>query len=133
MGSELAVKIVIGLVVAGFLGGGVFGIHKTGHSHERKIIAKSAAKAEVRADKAEDKIADIQGDIDPIILRETRTIIKTDREAAIRLGEVRGQLKQLRLDYDELQKQLSDDWGNADLPDGVRDQIAKIDKLLSGI
>lgn len=115
------------LLSAGFAGI-VWGIHHSGHVHERKILAKSAEKAAERKDKAVTEISEIEDKADPFIQTETKTIIKYDTSAAQELGRVRGELEGVKRRYEKI---LLGDWGDTPLPDSVRDEIAEIDDILS--
>lgn len=132
--SVLITKNILSVVaVLGLFGGYTAGAYNLGKSHERAKITKEADKAADRADDAVEDIDGLQDKADPIIVTETKTIIKQDRAAIRKLGEVEGQLKALRTDYEKLIKDIDSDWADGDLPDGVRQQITKIDELLSGL
>lgn len=127
--SEL-LKLVGGL---GLLGGFLLLVHKSGHVHERHIIKKEAEAAAERAADAVEEIEINQEKIEPIVVAEKEVIIKQDLAAVRKLGEVEGQLKAIRKEYEHLIESLDTDWADADLPDGVREQITKIDHLISGL
>lgn len=129
-GIELTGRAAIALIALGALSGVVFGIHYQGRLYERKVIAKSAQKAEERKDKGVAAIEGIQAQTDPLVVTEKETIVKTDRQSAIELGRVKGELEALR---DRYEKISSGDWGERPLPDVVRDEISEIDDVLSGL
>lgn len=115
------------LLSAGFVGI-VWGIHHSGHKHERSILAKSAEKAAERKEVAVEEIEDIGEKAESFVQTETKTIIKYDTSAAQELGRVRGELEGVKRRYEKI---LLGDWGDTPLPDSVRDEIAEIDDILS--
>ncbi|PHR93216.1 MAG: hypothetical protein COA69_04505 [Robiginitomaculum sp.] len=131
--AKIGAQLIMGAVALGAVTGVVTFIHHTGHTHERKIMLKKAVKADERATDVVEEIAEIQTQVEPAVIKERETIIRYDRTAAVELGKVKGQLESIRSDYEKLEQQLLEGWGDTDLPVDVRVQLDRIDKLISGL